>query len=71
MTASATLLITLAHAMINLDRESVKIQVEQAVSQEIASQQVIGSLREGMKVVGERFAQGEYFLSELSGRDKS
>jgi 5-methyltetrahydrofolate--homocysteine methyltransferase len=65
MTASATLLQTLAQAMINLDRDSVKIQVEQAVSQGIASQQVIGSLGEGMKVVGERFAQGEYFLSEL------
>jgi 5-methyltetrahydrofolate--homocysteine methyltransferase len=51
--------------MITLDLESVKTQSEKAIGQGIASQHIISSLGEGMKVVGERFAKGEYFLSEL------
>jgi methanogenic corrinoid protein MtbC1 len=65
MTPSAKPLQTLTEAMINLDRDAVKILSEHAVAQGIASQNIIKSLGEGMQVVGERFATGEYFLSEL------
>lgn len=65
MTQTAETLHTLTQAMINLDLELVKTQSEKAISQSIATQHIISSLGDGMKVVGERFAKGEYFLSEL------
>lgn len=65
MTQSAELLQALTQAMINLDLDAVKTQSEHAVTQDIVSQDIIASLGKGMQVVGERFAKGEYFLSEL------
>lgn len=65
MTQSAELLQSLTQAMINLDLDAVKTQSEHAVTQDIVSQGIIASLGKGMQVVGERFAKGEYFLSEL------
>ena len=65
MTQAAELLQSLTQAMINLDLDAVKSQSEHAVTQDIVSQDIIASLGKGMQVVGERFAKGEYFLSEL------
>jgi methanogenic corrinoid protein MtbC1 len=65
MTSSADPLQTLTQAMINLDLDEVKAQTQHTVTQGIASQDIITSLGKGMQVVGERFATGEYFLSEL------
>ena len=45
--------------------DAVKTRAQDAVTQGIASQDIIASLGKGMQVVGERFASGEYFLSEL------
>ena len=65
MTPSTNPLQTLTHAMIDLDLDAVKTQAKHAVTQGIPSQDIISSLGKGMQVVGERFASGEYFLSEL------
>lgn len=65
MTSPVDPLQTLTQAMINLDVDLVKTQAQDAVTQGIASQDIITSLGNGMQVVGERFASGEYFLSEL------
>jgi 5-methyltetrahydrofolate--homocysteine methyltransferase len=65
MTSPVDPLETLTQAMINLDVDVVKTQVQDMVTQGIASQDIITSLGKGMQVVGERFASGEYFLSEL------
>jgi len=55
----------LTQVMINLDVDAVKTRAQDAVTQGIASHDIITSLGKGMQVVGERFASGEYFLSEL------
>lgn len=65
MTSPVDPLQTLTQAMINLDVDLVKTQAQDAVTQGIASQDIITSLGNGMQVVGERFGSGEYFLSEL------
>ena len=65
MTPSADPLQTLTQAMIKLDLDRVKTQAQHAVTQGVASKDIIKSLGKGMQVVGERFAMGEYFLSEL------
>ena len=65
MTASVDSLQTLTQAMINLEVDAVKTHAQDAVTQGITSQDIITSLGKGMQVVGERFASGKYFLSEL------
>lgn len=51
--------------MAKLDMERVKEETRKALEAEIPPQQIIKGLSSGMEAVGKKFAQGEYFLSEL------
>jgi 5-methyltetrahydrofolate--homocysteine methyltransferase len=51
--------------MVKLDMEMVKEETKKALEKEIPPQQIINGLSSGMEDVGNKFAQGEYFLSEL------
>jgi methylmalonyl-CoA mutase cobalamin-binding domain/chain len=51
--------------MAKLDMERVKEETGKALEAEIPPQQIINGLSSGMEEVGKKFAQGEYFLSEL------
>jgi 5-methyltetrahydrofolate--homocysteine methyltransferase len=51
--------------MVKLDMEMVKEETKKALKAEIPPQQIINGLSSGMEEVGKKFAQGEYFLSEL------
>lgn len=51
--------------MAELDMDGVKEETEKALKAEIPPQQIIKGLSSGMEEVGKKFAQGEYFLSEL------
>jgi len=51
--------------MAKLDMERVKEETRKALEAEIPPQQIIKGLSSGMEEVGKKFAQGEYFLSEL------
>jgi 5-methyltetrahydrofolate--homocysteine methyltransferase len=51
--------------MAQLDMEMVKEETKKALEAEIPPQQIIKGLSSGMEEVGKKFAQGEYFLSEL------
>ena len=51
--------------MVKLDMEMVKEETKKALEAEISPQQIINGLSSGMEAVGNKFAKGEYFLSEL------
>jgi 5-methyltetrahydrofolate--homocysteine methyltransferase len=51
--------------MAQLDMDSVKEATKKALEAEIPPQHIIKGLSSGMEAVGQKFAQGEYFLSEL------
>jgi len=51
--------------MVKLDMDMVKEETKKALEAEISPQQIINGLSSGMEDVGNKFAQGEYFLSEL------
>jgi len=55
----------LAEALRDLDEQKVYQLVEEKVKQGIMATEIIAELNEGMVAVGELFAQGTYFLSEL------
>jgi 5-methyltetrahydrofolate--homocysteine methyltransferase len=51
--------------MVKLDMELVKEETLKALEAGIPPQQIIEGLSSGMEEVGNKFARGEYFLSEL------
>jgi methylmalonyl-CoA mutase cobalamin-binding domain/chain len=55
----------LGKALAELDEASVETLVRQSLSQGIAPEEIISELSAGMAVVGERFHEKEYFLTEL------
>lgn len=55
----------LIEAMANLDEDVVLEEVKALVSQSTSALDIIGYLQEGMGIVGKRFEEKEYFLSEL------
>ncbi|PDM26309.1 hypothetical protein CP083_04625 [Candidatus Bathyarchaeota archaeon B24-2] len=56
----------LSKSMLNLDLESVKKGVKEALEKNIPPQKIIKEgLGKGMEEVGEKFASHEYFLSDL------
>ena len=52
-------------ALANLDMDKVLELVRKAINQGFKPLDIINSMAEGMKVVGERFERGEYFISDL------
>ena len=55
----------LTSAILELDRDAVPVLVREKIATGQAPSDILEECRKGMTIVGERFAQGEYFLSEL------
>ncbi|MCI1946381.1 MAG: cobalamin-dependent protein [Clostridium luticellarii] len=55
----------LVDAMANLDEDVVLSEVKELKEKETAPLEIIAYLQEGMSIVGKKFEEGEYFLSEL------
>ncbi|MCR4435463.1 MAG: cobalamin-dependent protein [Clostridiales bacterium] len=55
----------LVEAMADLDEDLVLEEVKALVGQKVPAMDIIASLQEGMGIVGKRFEEKEYFLSEL------
>lgn len=55
----------LVEAMANLDEDVVLDEVKALLGQNTPALDIIGYLQEGMGIVGKRFEEKEYFLSEL------
>ena len=55
----------LAKAVMDLDEDSAYKLVEQLINDGIEPKDIIGILREGVEVVGQKFNKKEYFLTEL------
>jgi 5-methyltetrahydrofolate--homocysteine methyltransferase len=63
---SQQILESLANSLVDLDLDSAKRGVQQALEASISPQDIIGNgLARGMELVGKRFEDGEYFLAEL------
>jgi 5-methyltetrahydrofolate--homocysteine methyltransferase len=56
----------IANSLAELDSETLKKSLEDALHNKISVQEIIREgLSKGMEIVGERYERGEYFLSEL------
>jgi len=55
----------LSSAILELDRDAVPVLVREKLATGQDPSDILEECRKGMTIVGERFAQGEYFLSEL------
>ncbi|MCR4436365.1 MAG: cobalamin-dependent protein [Clostridiales bacterium] len=55
----------LIEAMADLDEDLVLSEVKALISQNVLALDIIAYLQEGMGIVGKRFEEKEYFLSEL------
>jgi methanogenic corrinoid protein MtbC1 len=55
----------LAQALVDLKREDVISAVEDLLKKQTPPLEIVKALNEGMITVGERFAAGDYFISEL------
>ena len=55
----------LRDALINLDIDKTLELVKKAIDQGFKPIEIINSMAEGMRVIGERFEKGEYFISDL------
>lgn len=52
-------------SLINFDVETVKTEVLKAVQKKVPTEKIIEVMTEGMEVVGKKYKDGEYFVSEL------
>ncbi|TRO59710.1 cobalamin-binding protein [Candidatus Bathyarchaeota archaeon] len=60
------ILAKIANSLAELDSETLKTSLEDALQKKISVQDIIREgLGKGMEIVGERYDRGEYFLSEL------
>lgn len=60
------ILAKIANSLAELDSETLKTSLEDALQKKISVQDIIREgLGKGMEIVGERYERGEYFLSEL------
>jgi methanogenic corrinoid protein MtbC1 len=55
----------IAQAMADLEEDDLYAAVKAAVAEKVPAGEILGALQEGMTKVGEIFAKGDYFLSEL------
>jgi methylmalonyl-CoA mutase cobalamin-binding domain/chain len=55
----------LAQALVNLEKDRVKVIVEDKLERGVPPMEIVKELNDGMIEVGERFASCEYFISEL------
>jgi len=60
------ILVKIANSLAELDSETLKTSLEDALQKKISVQEIIREgFSKGMEIVGERYERGEYFLSEL------
>jgi 5-methyltetrahydrofolate--homocysteine methyltransferase len=60
------LLNQIATALADLDSDGIKREIQSAIEHGVSVQELIrNGLGEGMRIVGERYEKGEYFLAEL------
>lgn len=52
-------------AVIEFRAEPLKVMVQEAIEQGITAEEIIEVLSEGMKIVGEKYQAGEYFVTML------
>ncbi|MFZ7133145.1 MAG: cobalamin B12-binding domain-containing protein [Eubacteriales bacterium] len=55
----------IVEAMADLEEDLLLSEVKKSIDEGTAPSEVISALQKGLNIVGERFASGEYFLSEL------
>ena len=55
----------LVRAMAELDENALMAAMEDVLSGPMSMQQIEGSLQEGLKQVGVRFAEGQYYLADM------
>ncbi len=53
------------NAIVNLDLDSISILCRNAVELDIGIQDIVNTVARAMEVVGRKYEEGEYFLSEL------
>ena len=58
-------MLNLAEAIVEMRRDDVLQEVERRAKQGDNPVQIINDCREGMVIIGDRFATGDYFLAEL------
>ena len=56
---------SLSELLINLDEENLLLEIERRLKANHNPLSLIDEMRGGMKVVGDKFEEGEYFLGEL------
>ena len=56
---------SIAQALGDLDEATVMLSVQEKIAADAAPLSIIEELQAGMNIVGQRFEDGEYFLSEL------
>jgi 5-methyltetrahydrofolate--homocysteine methyltransferase len=52
-------------SLINFQVDLLKLKIMEALEQGISPEQIIGVLSEGMDVIGEKYQNGEYFVTSL------
>jgi methanogenic corrinoid protein MtbC1 len=55
----------ISQAMADLEEDDLYAAIKSAVAEKVPAGEILDALQEGMAKVGELFARGEYFLSEL------
>jgi len=56
---------TIVEALVEFNEDSIMEGVENRLDKDEDPMRLIGDLQEGMRIVGERYSSGDYFLSEL------
>ncbi|MEM3508810.1 MAG: B12-binding domain-containing protein, partial [Nitrososphaerota archaeon] len=51
--------------LINFDIENLKKKCKEAIDKGISPLKIINSLSKGMDIVGKKYEEGEFFLSDL------
>jgi len=56
---------TIVEALVEFNEDSIMEGLENRLDKDEDPMRLIGDLQEGMRIVGERYSSGDYFLSEL------
>jgi methanogenic corrinoid protein MtbC1 len=52
-------------ALVEFEVDLLKLKVQGALDNGVKAEEIIGVLSEGMDVVGEKYQEGEYFVTSL------
>lgn len=65
MNEPASVVDEVVSTFVNLEYRQVKERVKKALASQISPQDVLKAMQNGMAVIGSKYEEGEYFLSEL------